>query len=1175
MADDSNDVNEFLLRIKELGEKTDREDELRAKKLEETILEGRRRRQALKNERTRSLSPEKRLNTFKDATNSTNSSANTGMEYKESFEEGYLKNSSRKEQLLKTKEFLVGPKMAPKQPSETVPATYSKLSNQFGNSIDKPILPKKDFFVSKSPVLIPPSASRKSFAQVNKSKPFTIAENNIKSHSPDSENKIIVGKNKNFLLKSNDFAGNILQKPKPRVPSPSTNLSSDADYDYEKKETSSSKFKNSDNRQYLHNTKPLLHLPEVPKNATPAINAQSNSSSLKKITSADIEPEKRNSSIIENGPETFESSLTEIAALVERSSSPLPLPRRAQEFSPINNSSSLLNDSSSSYPHSLSNIPDLSPVKKTPTVLTRTKYPSPTRGGGSFVQSALKRSGTTLFNSLPIRNSKSVPDFLDGSSLANDLKKSLGEASPVGKMSQAPKSNSENVEQIEERPRLPKRPNVLSRDQNSNPGRFGVKHDISSEGSALESQVLPVLPPRKEVTQMQQIKPVPPPSRFKNISLENKKESFPVIKDDDFKSSNASLGNNQKPSVDKIRELLDARKAQVHKNLKEEPTMVSQKLPNTLGTAKVIISTPSLNSSPIPELISTEFPENDIANTLEQDDAHEDSQSEDHSRLTRSSFSPKNSSGEGSHGIVDSLNRSISQKQPDSRRWKSPVRQTWLESALKKNSPGHQQSPGSPDFSIAGSVKSGLNRSESMVFANRGVSRSPSPTKLNYSSSLSFHGISTSGSPNKSGRSEGSFLTTRGQSSNGISSSTREDKEKIIFSLPNTSDKSLNPSDLSRQVSGLTNYKPPIIDPPVKPSKLSSPKLLPTASSGGVSHGKSTETVSAKLVSPPIFEAKPAILLPGEPIVSKISNNFGSVTPKNPAVLTPPIKPLSLSLQKFEVPASRSPLSNRVSLKPTIVDSKTDQKPKTEDIEAFKRLRTLKPSVSPSRCDIQGNKNEVNNALSKLKSDLKRSNTSQFKSMDEDRNDILSMKGQLRSAKGTNPMDPKGIQISKSGNFRLPNSLVSSSETSPSPTRPAFDDFIPQLSSIIKRGPLAEATYSKISPSLSTPSSPKESPLNFGNLKKSSTFDSAELSESKPLKHLTKGRAKGPQRRLPNSVKVGVSSDPFLKDTINSKSNESVEELKVSKIRGSGSQNRVKMPPAIRSSSRVVSGKFN
>jgi hypothetical protein len=46
MEDSSEDVNEFLLRIRELGDKRVKEDEDRARKLEEEILQGRKERQA-------------------------------------------------------------------------------------------------------------------------------------------------------------------------------------------------------------------------------------------------------------------------------------------------------------------------------------------------------------------------------------------------------------------------------------------------------------------------------------------------------------------------------------------------------------------------------------------------------------------------------------------------------------------------------------------------------------------------------------------------------------------------------------------------------------------------------------------------------------------------------------------------------------------------------------------------------------------------------------------------------------------------------------------------------------------------------------------------------------------------------------------------------------------------
>ena len=45
-TDASEDVNDFLQRIKELGDRRDQEDEERNKKLEEEILQGRKERQA-------------------------------------------------------------------------------------------------------------------------------------------------------------------------------------------------------------------------------------------------------------------------------------------------------------------------------------------------------------------------------------------------------------------------------------------------------------------------------------------------------------------------------------------------------------------------------------------------------------------------------------------------------------------------------------------------------------------------------------------------------------------------------------------------------------------------------------------------------------------------------------------------------------------------------------------------------------------------------------------------------------------------------------------------------------------------------------------------------------------------------------------------------------------------
>ncbi|KAI4112177.1 MAG: hypothetical protein LQ339_000185 [Xanthoria mediterranea] len=56
---ESEDISDFLLRIRELGDRRDREDEERTRKLEEEILQGRKERQARRAERARSVSPTK------------------------------------------------------------------------------------------------------------------------------------------------------------------------------------------------------------------------------------------------------------------------------------------------------------------------------------------------------------------------------------------------------------------------------------------------------------------------------------------------------------------------------------------------------------------------------------------------------------------------------------------------------------------------------------------------------------------------------------------------------------------------------------------------------------------------------------------------------------------------------------------------------------------------------------------------------------------------------------------------------------------------------------------------------------------------------------------------------------------------------------------------------------
>ncbi|KAI4127074.1 MAG: hypothetical protein LQ338_003393 [Usnochroma carphineum] len=77
--DGSEDVNDFLLRIRELGDQRDREDEERTRKLEEEIIQGRKERQARRAERARSISPTKEPSSNAGTPTSIRSTADNAM----------------------------------------------------------------------------------------------------------------------------------------------------------------------------------------------------------------------------------------------------------------------------------------------------------------------------------------------------------------------------------------------------------------------------------------------------------------------------------------------------------------------------------------------------------------------------------------------------------------------------------------------------------------------------------------------------------------------------------------------------------------------------------------------------------------------------------------------------------------------------------------------------------------------------------------------------------------------------------------------------------------------------------------------------------------------------------------------------------------------------------------
>lgn len=221
-------------------------------------------------------------------------------------------------------------------------------------------------------------------------------------------------------------------------------------------------------------------------------------------------------------------------------------------------------------------------------------------------------------------------------------------------------------------------------------------------------------------------------------------------------------------------------------------------------------------------------------------------------------------------------------------------------------------------------------------------------------------------------------------------------------------------------------------------------------------------------------------------------------------------------------------LARSNTLKPTPPKPKTE-KPPAEAIDRLRSLRATKP-VRPEKHD------EAKETLEKAKAGLRRSNTVQHQSSDQVTERLLAAKNSLRSSvygKNSAPI--------------LEENEESSEQKDPAEEANSFADS------------LEKALGSGAPSNTSSP-----------GVKKAKTFDSSELfspkqqQTGKKLSHITKGRAKGPKRRLPTSAKNSIhalSSSP------------SDSALNVPKQRNPSSSTTGTNKPTIRSPSRNVSSK--
>lgn len=179
-------------------------------------------------------------------------------------------------------------------------------------------------------------------------------------------------------------------------------------------------------------------------------------------------------------------------------------------------------------------------------------------------------------------------------------------------------------------------------------------------------------------------------------------------------------------------------------------------------------------------------------------------------------------------------------------------------------------------------------------------------------------------------------------------------------------------------------------------------------------------------------------------------------------------------------------------------------KPTPEALERLKGLRSSSPSKSPVR-------DEAKEELLKAAGSLKRSSTVKYQPPDELKDAVLATKGTLRRSPTREPKTNTPRYASSLTSDHIPEEPV----TAPAPNATSFQS---NLESMLMRGRPGKPQHSPSSPSLHDHAQQEAS--SFG-LRKAHTFDTASGNQdttNKDLKHVTKGRARGPKRRLPTKA---------------------------------------------------------
>lgn len=224
---------------------------------------------------------------------------------------------------------------------------------------------------------------------------------------------------------------------------------------------------------------------------------------------------------------------------------------------------------------------------------------------------------------------------------------------------------------------------------------------------------------------------------------------------------------------------------------------------------------------------------------------------------------------------------------------------------------------------------------------------------------------------------------------------------------------------------------------------------------------------------------------------------------------TDPFPDLAKPVDKLESKEDLPPALQKLAALKKPPPKPVSSKPTPEALERLKGLRSSSPSKTPVR-------DEAKEELLKAAGSLKRSNTVKYQPPDELKEAVLATKGTLRrsptreSKTDTARYAPSPIACS------IPEEPLTASVTKEA-------SFQSNLESMLKRGRPGKPQHSPSSPSLRDRALQDSQIL---GLKKAHTFDIASGTQdttNKDLKHVTKGRARGPKRRLPTNARGGLS----------------------------------------------------